>query len=127
MTGVTSLSVELGPKLLELLHDSASKATIMALLVNPTNPNLKTQSRDLQAAVLKLGLQPHVVNASTELDFDAVFAKLHELRDALMISQDPFFNSQKRTAWRTVGPPRDTCDLRGPRVRRGRRPDELWG
>ena len=95
MTGVTSLSVELGPKLLELLHDSAPKATIMALLVNPTNPNLGTQSRDLQAAALKLGLQPHVVNASAERDFDAVFAKLHELRaDALMISQDPFFNSQ---------------------------------
>ena len=95
MTGVTSLSVELGPKLLELLHDSAPKATIMALLVNPTNPNLGTQSRDLQAAALKLGLQPHVVNASTERDFDAVFAKLPELRaDALMISQDPFFNSQ---------------------------------
>ena len=95
MTGVTSLSVELGPKLLELLHDSAPKATIMALLFNPTNPNLVTQSRDLQAAALKLGLQPHVVNASTERDFDAVFAKLRELRaDALMISQDPFFNSQ---------------------------------
>ena len=95
MTGVTSLSVELGPKLLELLHDSAPKATIMALLVNSTNPNLETQSRDLQAAALKLGLQPHVVNASTERDFDAVFAKLHELRaDALMIVQDPFFNSQ---------------------------------
>ena len=95
MTGVTSLSVELGPKLLELLHDLVPKATIMALLVNPTNPNLETQSRNLQAAALKLGLQPHVVNASTERDFDAVFAKLHELRaDALMISQDPFFNSQ---------------------------------
>jgi len=63
----------------------------MALLVNPTNPNLETQSRDSQAAVLKLGLQPYVVNASTERDFDAVFAKLH---DALMISQDSFFNSQ---------------------------------
>jgi putative tryptophan/tyrosine transport system substrate-binding protein len=95
MTGVTSLSVELGPKLLELLHDSVPKATIMALLVNPTNPNLETQSRNLQAAALKLGLQPHIVNASTERDFDAVFAKLHELRaDALMISQDPFFNAQ---------------------------------
>jgi putative tryptophan/tyrosine transport system substrate-binding protein len=47
MTGVTSLSVELGPKLLELLHDSVPKATIMALLVNPTNPNLETQSRNL--------------------------------------------------------------------------------
>jgi putative tryptophan/tyrosine transport system substrate-binding protein len=95
MTGVSYLSVELGPKLLELLHDLVPKATIMALLVNPTNPNHETQSRNLQAAALKLGLQPHFVNASTEGDFDGVFAQIRELRaDALMISQDPFFNSQ---------------------------------
>jgi putative tryptophan/tyrosine transport system substrate-binding protein len=94
MTGVTLLSVEVGPKLLELLHDLVPKTTIMALLVNPTNPNVETQSRNLQAAALKLGLQAHVVNASAERDFDAVFAKLHELRTALMISQDPLFNAQ---------------------------------
>jgi len=95
VTGVTLLAVEVGPKLLELLHDVVPRATIMALLVNPTNPNVETQSRNLQVAALKLGLQAHVVNASTERDFDAVFAKLHELRaGALMISQDPFFNVQ---------------------------------
>ena len=93
MTGVTLLSVEVGPKLLELLHDVVPKATIIALLVNPTNPNVETQSRSLQAAALKLGLQLHILNASTERDFDAVFAKLHELRtDALMIAQDGLFN-----------------------------------
>ena len=95
MTGVTLLSVEVGPKLLELLHDVVPRATIMALLVNPTNPNIETQSRNLQAAALKLGLQVHVLNASTERDFDVVFAKLHELRaDALMIGQDVLFNTQ---------------------------------
>jgi putative tryptophan/tyrosine transport system substrate-binding protein len=95
MTGVSYLSVELGPKLLELLHDLVPKATIMALLVNPTNPNHETQSRNLQAAALKLGLQPHIVNASTERNFDAAFAELRQLRaEALMISQDGFFNSQ---------------------------------
>ncbi len=94
MTGVTLLSVEVGPKLLELLHDVVPRATVMALLVNPTNPNVETQSGILQAAALKLGLQTHVVRASTERDFDAVFARLHELRvGALMISQDPLFNT----------------------------------
>jgi putative ABC transport system substrate-binding protein len=95
VTGVTLLSVEVGPKLLELLHGAVPSATIMALLVNPTNPNVETQSRTLLVAALKLGLQVHVLNASAERDFDAVFAKLHELRaGALMISQDPFFNGQ---------------------------------
>ena len=89
------MSVEVGPKLLELLHQMAPKCTAIALLVNPTNPNVETQSGTLQAAALKLGLQAHVVTASTERDFNAVFAKLHDLRaTSLMISQDPLFNSQ---------------------------------
>src|SRR6476646_4360590 len=75
-TGVTILSVEVGPKLLELLREAVPSATIVALLINPTNPNAETQSRDLQAAALKLGLQVRVLQASTEHDFDVVFGKL---------------------------------------------------
>jgi putative tryptophan/tyrosine transport system substrate-binding protein len=95
VTGITLLAVEVGPKLLELLHEAVPSATIMALLVNPTNPNAATQSRNLQMAAGTLGLQLHVLNASTERDFDTVFAKLRELRaGALMIGQDAFFNAQ---------------------------------
>ncbi len=95
VTGVTLLAVEVGPKLLELLHEAVPSSTIIALLVNPTNPNVATLSRNLQAAAGTLGLQLHVLNASTERDFDAVFAKLRELRaGALMIGQDAFFNSR---------------------------------
>jgi putative ABC transport system substrate-binding protein len=93
-TGVTLLSAEVGPKLLELLHDVVPAATVVALLFNPANPIVETQSAVLQAAALKLGLQPHLVYAGTERDFDAVFARMHELRaGALMISQDPLFNA----------------------------------
>jgi len=96
MTGATILSVEVGPKLLELLHRAVPSATIIGLLLNPTtDPIGETQSKITQAAALKLGLQVHVLNASSELDFDAVFAKLHELRaGALIIIQDVLFNTQ---------------------------------
>jgi putative ABC transport system substrate-binding protein len=97
VTGVTLLSVEVGPKLLNLLYEAVPSATIMALLINPTNPNVDTQSKYLQAAVRQLGLQVHIVSASAERDFDAVFTKLREVRaDALMIGQDPIFNAQTR-------------------------------
>jgi putative tryptophan/tyrosine transport system substrate-binding protein len=97
VTGITLLSVEAGPKLVDLLHGAVPSATIIALLVNPTNPNAETQSKNIQAAALKLGLQVHVLSASVERDFDAVFAKLHELKaGALIIVQDVFFNTQSQ-------------------------------
>jgi putative ABC transport system substrate-binding protein len=97
LTGVTNVAVELGPKQLELLHEMVSKATVIALLVNPTNPTLaETQSRDLQAASRTLGLQLRVLHASTERDFDSVFATLVKLPvDALVIGADVFFMARR--------------------------------
>jgi putative tryptophan/tyrosine transport system substrate-binding protein len=98
LTGVATLTVELGPKQLEMLNELVPTATIIALLVNPTNPtNAETLSRDLQAAARTLGLQLHVLHASTERDFDTVFATLPRLRaGALVIGSDPFFNSRSQ-------------------------------
>jgi putative ABC transport system substrate-binding protein len=95
LTGVTTLGVELGPKQLALLHEVVPTATVVALLVNPTNPALaETQSRVIPAAASTLGLSLHVLNASTDRDFDAVFARLAQLRaGALVIGVDAFFNS----------------------------------
>ena len=93
LTGVTNLNIEVGPKRLELAHALVPAATIIALLVNPTSPTLaETYSRDLQAAALTLGLQLHVLHASTERDFDTVFATLVQLRaGALVIGTDGLF------------------------------------
>jgi ABC-type uncharacterized transport system substrate-binding protein len=126
LTGVSSMNVELGPKLLELLHELVPTAAIIAVLVNPAYPGAETQSRDLQAAVHTAGLQLHVLHASTERDFATVFATLVQLRaGALVIGADTFFLSRKRTARRTDSSPRGTRDLPLSRVCRGRRPDEL--
>ena len=93
LTGVTNLNIEVGPKRLELAHALVPAATIIALLVNPTSAALaETYSRDLQAAARTLGLQLHVLHASTERDFDTVFATLVQLRaGALVIGPDTFF------------------------------------
>lgn len=94
LTGVSLLSVEIAPKLLELLRTAIPSATIMAMLINPTNPNAETQLRNTQEAARKLGLELHVLNANTERDLDVAFDKLHELRaSALVIGQDVFFNT----------------------------------
>ena len=95
LTGVSLLNVELGSKRLELLHELVPTATIVAALFNPTNPNAETLSREVQAAARTLGLQLHVLHASTEGDFDMVFATLLKLNaGALVIGTDPFFNTR---------------------------------
>ena len=58
LTGVTTLNVQVGPKRLELLHELVPAATVIALLVNPTNPIVAgPHAKDLQAAARTLGLQ----------------------------------------------------------------------
>jgi putative ABC transport system substrate-binding protein len=99
LTGAITLNVELGPKRLELLHELVPMATVMALLVNPTNPNAEIQTRDTQAAARALGRQLHVLNAKTEHDFDAVFATLVQLRGALVVGAGaPFIGRSEQLA-----------------------------
>lgn len=96
VTGVTTMGVELGPKQLELLRELAPAASVIALLSNPTNPEItRIQARDVPAAARRLGLVLHVLNATTEADFDPVFAKMKELQvRGLVIGADTFFNAR---------------------------------
>lgn len=97
VTGATMLGVEVGPKLMELLHAAVPSVGTVALLVNPANPNAETQSKSIEQAALKLGVKLHVLNASTESDLDTVFAKLNQLgAGALIIAHDVLFNAQAR-------------------------------
>jgi putative ABC transport system substrate-binding protein len=96
ITGVTQLNVEVGPKRLELARELMPAATVIALLINPTNPLAEAVLKDSQAAARILGLQLHVLHASTERDFDAVFTALVQLRGAVLVisSADPLFGSR---------------------------------
>jgi putative tryptophan/tyrosine transport system substrate-binding protein len=96
ITGVSILDVELGPKRLELLRAFVPTATIIALLVNPADPaRAEIITKNMQVAARDLRLQLHVMHASTDRDFDTVFASLIQQRaGGLVIGGDPFFNSR---------------------------------
>jgi putative tryptophan/tyrosine transport system substrate-binding protein len=121
LTGVTQLNVEIAPKLLEFLHELVPTARVMALLVNPDYPALaEPQSRAMLSAASKFGLELHVLNASSEDDFDAVFENLNRLRaGGLVISVDTVFDNVGGAA-STPG------NLQLSAVRHGRRADVLW-
>jgi putative ABC transport system substrate-binding protein len=94
LTGVSSWAAELGPKRLQLLHELLPTATTMVALVNPKGRNAEIQSREFTTAAAALGLQLHVLHASSEADFDRAFATAARLRaGGLVISADPLFNA----------------------------------
>ena len=96
VTGITSLNVAVTPKGLELLRELVPKAKSFAVLVNPANPvNTSINLKNLEEPARARGLQLHVLNASTERDIEAAFAKLVQLQaDGLVVAADIIFNSR---------------------------------
>jgi putative tryptophan/tyrosine transport system substrate-binding protein len=117
LTGVTTMGADLGSKQLELLHEVAPTASVVALLVNPTNPAIsRIQSKDVPVAARKLGIEVQVLNASEEREFESVFAKMKEMRaGGLVIGADTFLNARSdklaalavRNAIPTISPYRE--------------------
>jgi putative ABC transport system substrate-binding protein len=95
-TGINSFSGEVVAKRLALLHELVPKAVRVAVLVNPANgPIAETTLREVQEAARVIGLQIHVLNASTSGEIDAAFAALaRELPDCLFVAPDLFFTSR---------------------------------
>jgi putative tryptophan/tyrosine transport system substrate-binding protein len=96
VTGVTNLNIEVTPKRLELLHEVIPTATTFALLINPSNPTLaELTTRDIRSSARTLGVQLHVVSATTDNEIDDAFASLPNLRaGGLVIGGDQFFSSR---------------------------------
>jgi len=95
VTGVTSLNVQVGPKRFELLRQLRPTARVVALLVNPNNPNSQTVITEARQAARVLNLELQLLQASSEGNFEGVFAKLGELHAAgLVVAPDPFFISR---------------------------------
>jgi putative ABC transport system substrate-binding protein len=91
LTGVSNLNAELAPKRLELLRELVPTAQVIGLLVNPTNPGAETIVNDMGPVAGTLGIQLHVLHASAERDFEAVFASLARLgAGGLLIATDGF-------------------------------------
>jgi putative ABC transport system substrate-binding protein len=95
ITGVTTLTSEVGPKRLELLRELLPTAATIGLLINPANPGTTTGTGNFQIAARMLGVRLLELKASAEREFDAVFAALRQQQaGGLVIGADQFFNSQ---------------------------------
>ena len=96
VTGVTIMTDLMIVKRFELLSDLLPTARLISVLLNSSNPNFDTRSRDLQAAARSLGRQINILTASHEGGLDAAFASLvQQPADALLVQSDPFFFSER--------------------------------
>jgi putative tryptophan/tyrosine transport system substrate-binding protein len=96
ITGVSFLANLLPPKLFELLHEVVPSAASVGFLVNPTNPNVASDTRDVQAAADALGQKLVVVKASTSNEIDAAFAAaVQQGVAAFYVNADPFLSSRR--------------------------------
>src|SRR5215471_19193399 len=96
-TGFNFFAQELDAKRLGLLHELVPKAVRVAVLLNPANATVaETTLRDVQQAARTIGLQLHILNATTIGEIDAAFATLaRERPDALFVAGDTFFASRR--------------------------------
>jgi putative tryptophan/tyrosine transport system substrate-binding protein len=95
-TGISFLSVELEPKRLELLHELLPRAAVIALILNPSNPQAETQSQEMKDAALALGHRLSVFNASTDPEIERAFAAVVQQRaSALIVGADSFLFSRR--------------------------------
>jgi putative tryptophan/tyrosine transport system substrate-binding protein len=96
-TGMNFLNNETLSRRLALLHALVPKAVRVAVLVNPANATIAdTTLRGTQEAAAVLGLQLHVLNASTAREIDTAFAALsRDKTDALFVAGDGFFADRR--------------------------------
>ena len=96
ITGVSLMEAELAGKRLDLLHELLPTASVVALLVNPSNPVTASETTNLKDAARTLGLRARALEARTPMEIDAAFKTLADLQvGALVVSADTFFTSQR--------------------------------
>ena len=87
--GYTSL---LGTKRFEMMRQLFPASTLIAILVNPNNPNAQIDTPDLQDAACTVGQSISFVPARTETEIEAAFVALGDKRvSALLVNTDPYF------------------------------------
>jgi putative ABC transport system substrate-binding protein len=96
ISGVSSMSGELGGKQIGLLHELLPRATRFAMLVNPDSSAAEALIKDARAAALAIGGQIEVFNANTAGGIDTAFAGfVQEQAEGLLVTTDPLFNDRR--------------------------------
>jgi putative ABC transport system substrate-binding protein len=90
VTGILFNQNVLGAKRVELLREIAPEISRIALLMNPTNPNVKIEEADAEAGANKLGLETITINARNASELETAFEQMLSAKaQALITGSDP--------------------------------------
>jgi putative tryptophan/tyrosine transport system substrate-binding protein len=96
VTGATLMAGALPTKQLELLHELVPTVTAIGMLVNPSDSNAESSVRTVLEAARALGMQVHVLRASTPRDIDIAFTTINRLGlRGIFVTTDAFFLTQR--------------------------------
>jgi ABC-type uncharacterized transport system substrate-binding protein len=89
-TGILFNQNVLSAKRVELLREIAPNVSRVALLMNPTNPNVDIERMDAEAGARKLGLETVTLNARNARKIDTAFEQLLSAKaDGIITATDP--------------------------------------
>jgi putative ABC transport system substrate-binding protein len=96
VTGATTFNDVLITKRLGLMRELVPQAAVIAVLINPNNPNSETNTKDVQAAARSIGQQIQIHRAGNEREIDIAFTNLVQQRaGALLVGSDGFFYTRR--------------------------------
>jgi putative ABC transport system substrate-binding protein len=96
VTGITLISGEIVSKRIAMLRDLLPDAKRLAVLMNATTPASAAEVAVAERVAHTLGWQVKVLKVGAERDFEAAFQPLlRERADALLVTTDPIFESQR--------------------------------
>jgi putative tryptophan/tyrosine transport system substrate-binding protein len=96
ITGLSNLSTDLSPKLVEFLLSIAPKVSRVAILVNPKNSSNAAILENLQAAMQRFGATSLPVEAATAEEIENAFARMSQQNaGAVIVAPDTVFVEQR--------------------------------
>ena len=96
LTGISDLTSALEPKRLGLLRELVPQATAIAVVLNPTFPAAAQQLKDVEEAARAIGVQLHILRASTDEEIELAFASITQLHlPAFAVASDPFLLTRR--------------------------------
>jgi putative tryptophan/tyrosine transport system substrate-binding protein len=96
VTGIAFLTLALEAKRLGLLHELIPTATDIAVLFNPTFPDVAEQLREVEEAARMIGQRITVLNVSNVGEINSAFERFNHTRPgAILVGADPFFINRR--------------------------------